>query len=92
MNFQQRQRREIIEELKSLFITAAREKKGLERSAVIALLIDRKGCTARKAKEYIDDLLYMGYIEEDDYGLWLKDKSNQNTIVDSEASESELDT
>lgn len=74
----QQQRQAIMHWLMSVFVHADSLGKGIERQKLIGEICMKKGCTQRKAAEYISDLLAIGFIEEDSMGLWLKDKSYKN--------------
>ena len=71
MGYAQEQRRKTIEEIKARFVQAAKKDVGLNKTKLIANIMNAYGSTFLKANEYINSIKAEGFIVEDDYGLWL---------------------
>jgi len=71
----ERQRRLNLNAIKVAFIEADKKDTGIEEKKLITTCCIDYGVTERKAKEYIEVLVNSGFIERDEFGLWLKDKS-----------------
>ena len=84
MLWAQKQRLGIMNKLRNMFIHADRVNQGLARNKLVSGLCAQYGCTARKACEYIQELLSAEFIEEDAFGLWLKDKSYKQAEISQE--------
>jgi hypothetical protein len=82
----EKQRKNNIQELKNYFIEADKKGIGLDRKKLISCCCLDWGYTERKVKEYLNILLNAGFVVEDEFGLWLKDKSYvMQEIADADA-------
>ena len=74
MLFAQRQRKEIIDKLRNTFVEADRLGLIVDEKKALAEICVTYGSTLRKAKEYIQELLDLGFIERTELGLILSIK------------------
>ena len=74
MIWAQRQRLEIINKLKSTFVEASARNLAIDENALISEICSTYGSTIRKAKEYIANLIFSGFIQRKEFGLVLSEK------------------
>ena len=71
MMWAQRQRIEMISRVKAIIIKMHNQGLGTDKEKLIALLCTDFGVARRKAQEYISELKFSGFVEEDLGSLFL---------------------
>jgi len=74
MIWAQKQRMQILDSIKNIFIEADKKELGIDKEKLIIDISINFGSTRRKAIEYITTLKNFGFIVEDEFGLWLHEK------------------